>query len=110
MWSLFLDDERYPAPIKPGWDKFNWKLARNVDDAMWYIRTYGLPDFMSLDHDLGVGKLSGMDFVKTFCGYLLAQGTTWPDDLGVYVHSQNPVGSENMRSYISNFRDQYSAA
>ena len=107
MWQLFLDDERYPP--NPRTKGLNWKLARNVDDAMWFIRTYGIPKFMSLDHDLGVGKLTGMDFVKTFCSYLLDQGTNWPNNLDVYIHSQNPVGTQNMQSYLDNFRDQYAA-
>lgn len=95
MYNLFLDDERYPV------DK-NDLIARNVDDAMWYIRTRGLPIFMSLDHDLGYGKMTGMDFVKILCAYIQ------DNDLDIsnttyYIHSQNPVGAKNMQTYLDQF-------
>ena len=108
MWQLWLDDDRYPGlvTIAAGW---NWKLARNVDDAMWMIRTYGLPNFMSLDHDLGPDRMTGMDFCKQFTSYLMDNSINWPKDLGVYIHSQNPVGAKNMQSYLDNFKDQYAA-
>ena len=97
-WQLFLDDERYPPdPIK--W-KDEWKIARNVDDAMWYIKTYGIPGYMSLDHDLGSRKMNGMDFCKTLWNYIMDNDIRIPSGFRYYVHSQNPVGAENMNSYM----------
>lgn len=97
-WRLFLDDERFP-PI--GWDDHQWKLARNVDDAMWYIKNFGMPRDMSLDHDLGYGKLTGMDFCKIFVGYIMDNDVKLPQDFSYYVHSQNPVGRDNMNAYLT---------
>jgi hypothetical protein len=54
-WKLFLDDDRYPVDN-------TWTIARNVDDAIWYVTNYGMPSFIMFDHDLGNFKQSGMDF------------------------------------------------
>jgi hypothetical protein len=97
-WKLFLDDERYPAKDTL---ESNWRIARNLDDAMYYIRQYGLPDLMSLDHDLGFGKMTGLDFCKQFCGYVMDRDIEW-NDLIYIIHSMNPVGAENMRAYLDN--------
>jgi hypothetical protein len=94
MWKLFLDDERYPPTDTL---RSNWRIARNVDDAIYYIRIYGRPDYMSLDHDLGYGKQTGMDFCKWLVNWSIDTGWTIPD---FFIHSQNPVGAENMASYL----------
>lgn len=91
-WRLFLDDERYPPDTA-----FNWKIARNVDDAVYYVNTYGLPTFMSLDHDMGYMKLSGKDFANWIVNYCLDNQSLLPN---FYVHSQNPVGAENINCYL----------
>lgn len=98
MWRLFLDDDRYPLTVSGVHD--DWKLARNVDDAMWYIRTYGIPYHMSLDHDLGPNKLSGMDFCKLFTAHLIDNSLKLPSNFTFYIHSQNPVGRDNMLNYM----------
>lgn len=107
-WKLFLDDIRHPN------DDMSWRLARNYNDAVWYIRHYGIPIAMSLDHDLGEHeyglvsvnqrpKENGMDFVKWFCQYVMEGTIRRPKHFEFYVHSQNPVGKVNMMSYFSNF-------
>jgi hypothetical protein len=103
-WARILDDERYPVE-----GVHDWRIARNVENALYYIRMHGMPYFMSLDHDLGYGRLSGMDFVKTLVSY--CQLVSYCHDEGIrpasftyYVHSTNPVGAENMLSYLDNWR------
>lgn len=98
-YSLFLDDERYPA--KPDISIF---LARNVDDAMWAVKTYGYPAMMYLDHDLGANRLSGMDFCKLLCAYIQDRGGL-DNPIAFHVHSQNPIGKLNMESYLNGFFD-----
>lgn len=96
-WQLFLDDERYPVTN-------DWHIARNFDDAVWMVTTYEIPYHMSLDHDLGApGNRTGMDFVKWLVDYLIQKELDFPEDFTYYVHSQNPIGSENMRSYLDSF-------
>lgn len=104
-YKLFLDDERYP----PASGHDDWKIARNMHDAVWYVKTYGLPYYISFDHDLGNQfNLSGMDFTRWFCDHILDNSLDLPDDFTYYVHSQNPVGAKNIDSYMANFlKDGY---
>lgn len=102
-WKLFLDDERYPI-FEGIQDLF--QIARNFDDAVWMVENYGIPYHMSLDHDLGSpGNRTGMDFVKWFAEYVLENELDLPPDFTYYVHSQNPVGADNMRAYLEQFID-----
>lgn len=105
-WWLWLDDERYP----PGWTgdggmPEEWRIARNVADAKWLVKSYGLPDHMSLDHDLGPFTFTGYDFVKWLTDYILIEGLskefTWS------VHSLNPVGKKNIEDHLTLFWDDW---
>ena len=97
-WALFLDDERYPLN-----DARNWHIARNLNEAFDLMDDYGIPIHMSLDHDLGEGQRTGMDFVNLFIEDMIEQDLEFPPGFSFYVHSQNPVGAENMRSKLSAF-------
>lgn len=106
MWKLFLDDERYPGDVYD--NVHGWTIARNYHDAVWYVKTYGLPRYISFDHDLGSHTWSGMDFTKWFCNHVMDNKLSL-DKIGFsfYVHSQNPVGAENIRSYMNQFIRDY---
>lgn len=96
IWYLFLDDERYPATggaVIP-------TIARNVNDAMWLIQTYGMPNHMSLDHDLGDRRMDGMDFLKTLHHFMLDNDVKFPFTFNYYIHSQNPIGAKNMDLFL----------
>jgi len=98
-WKLYLDDERYPFSN-------DWVIARNYHDAMWYVKNYGLPFHISFDHDLGTTTFSGMDFAKAFCDYIMDNNIPY-NGMSFYVHSMNPVGAENIRSYMTQFINDY---
>jgi hypothetical protein len=95
-FNLFLDDERYPPDNSGG-----WLIFRNSDEALAYIQKYGLPNFMSLDHDLGENQKTGYDFIKELINYCIENNLFF--DCGYYVHSQNPVGKVNIEKYIENY-------
>lgn len=97
-----MDDERYPISN-------DWVIARNFDDAVWYVQNYGLPYFISFDHDLGAPvNRTGMDFCKWFCDFIMDNDLDLPIGFSYTVHSMNPIGAENIRSYMDNFlRDGY---
>jgi len=101
VWWLFLDDERYPAS-----KDITCHIARNVDDALWMVKTYGLPSSMSLDHDLGYGKQSGMDFIIQLCNMAIDDGLDLSKCV-IQVHSMNPVGANNMKAYLASFLKEY---
>lgn len=100
MYNLFLDDERWPAKFD-----LSWQVARNVDDAIYLVKTLGMPRLISFDHDLGAHKFTGMDFAKWLVNHLMDTAVAQEDYPMFYVHSMNPVGAENIRSYLQNFYD-----
>lgn len=94
-FNLFLDDERDPPR------SCDWIIARTFDEATQLVRVLGPPDMMSLDHDLGEGK-SGYDFAKWLIDYLIEEDLE--ADFDYYVHSQNPVGRNNINSLFESFK------
>jgi len=89
--KLYLDDLR---PIPDGYDG-----VRSFEEFVEYITTNGLSDFISFDHDLGEGK-SGFDCAKWLVEYCLVHDRDIPD---FSVHSQNPVGKENIEGLLEGF-------
>lgn len=92
-YRLFLDDERFPAG-----DESEWIIARTCADACRIVEEKGCPAFISFDHDLGDGP-TGMDFARWFANYVLDNDICLTD-FDYYVHSQNPVGRDNILSFI----------
>lgn len=97
MYNLFLDDERQPPD-----DGREWTVVRSYKEATELVRTKGFPAYMSLDHDLG-SNATGYDFVKFIVEYHIENKLKCPIEF--YVHSQNPVGKENMKCYIKSYVD-----
>lgn len=93
LWQLFLDDERLPPDMHG-----EWHVARTVNEAKDLIRILGVPIYMSLDHDLGASRETGMDFLK----WLAYEYD--PDFIPVWrIHSQNPCGARNMEAFLSSW-------
>jgi hypothetical protein len=96
--KLFVDDIR--TPIDP-----TWIIARSYDEFIKILNKEGLINFdiISLDHDLGDTSLpekTGMDCAK----YLIDLSIDFNIPLPIiYVHSDNNVGSENIKGIINNW-------
>jgi len=91
--KLYLDDIRNPKTT--GWD-----IVRSYEEFVEYINTHGLPEIMSLDHDLG-GFKSGYDCVK----WLVFDKQLDLREVDINVHSANPVGRKDMESLINNWNE-----
>lgn len=110
-YKLFLDDIRFP-PIHNG---SHWVIARNMDDAIWYVENKGIPYHISFDHDLAddhyiIGQKhekTGYDFAKWFCDYVLKNNIDLPNNFNYNVHSMNPAGAANINHYMHNFMVHY---
>jgi hypothetical protein len=110
-WILFLDDIRFPVDAKVAFNTDDIVIiARSFDDAVWYVLRHGIPYGIHFDHDLaddhyinGDGEKTGFTFAKWFCDYIMDNDLDFPDDFYYEVHSMNPVGKENIRSYMNNF-------
>lgn len=90
--KIFLDDVRQ----RPD-DTFI--VLRNFDEFKEFIDLYGIPKFISFDHDLGAEK-SGYDCAKYLVNYCLNKEYKLPL---FKVHSQNPVGRENIEKLLNNY-------
>jgi hypothetical protein len=96
-WNLFLDDER--EPVHP--DKV--VIARSSKEAICACLARGFPTFISFDHDLG-GDDTAMRFLDWLILADLDSGfTSFPEDFTFDVHSQNPVGRDNIRGRLESY-------
>ena len=97
-YSLFIDDERLPPLQSAG-----YIVVRNYNQAIQHMAEWGCPVFISFDHDLGENSKTGYDIAN----WIIDKDIVTPDwisaDFTFYVHSQNPVGAENIRRLLTNY-------
>ena len=119
-YNLFLDDFRTPQDAfyytkKSFFNLKDWVIVRSYDVFVSYIKEYGLPEFISFDHDLmdshydyqtvnvdySVLEKTGYHCVKWLVDYCIDNNLTFPE---YYVHSMNVEGKKNIISYIENYK------
>ena len=104
-WKLFLDDERDPVGNR-------WTVCRSVGEAVAVCQVFKLPAYISFDHDLGPGpspggfENTGMGFAKWMIEQVLDDTMQLPTGFDYYVHSQNPVGADNIRNIMQRFTNR----
>jgi len=107
-WWLFLDDVRdlgqYPCNYV-ALDHSKAMVARSSEKAIKLVSLYGLPTFMALDHDLRKNDTT-MIFLHALAG-LYDFGVTPPPDYA--VHSANPVGTDNIHTFMKSWKAVYNA-
>lgn len=91
LW-FFLDDEREP----PSRDDRHWCIFRTGEAMIAYIESFGLPDGISFDHDLGEGIMTGDDAAQRLVGLYMDDDLQVPVGFEYDVHSQNPIGAKNI--------------
>lgn len=96
---LFIDDER--DPNLNGYDFVNEDtsvvIARTSQDAIEHLEQSDSEIYISFDHDLGDDDTS-----MRVCHWLSDNPEVFLKIEGYYVHSQNPIGAENIRMYMEN--------
>lgn len=101
MKILFLDDERMPNDVF--WltypEDAEFMIARNICEFKQAACNFEF-DSISFDHDLGLNEHTGYDCLKWLCDNE-DRLTFFP--LDIIVHSQNPIGAENIRAYWKNW-------
>lgn len=125
MKYLFIDDERMPKDVTwvliggIGSRGADWQVIRSYNEAVKWVLENGFPDVISFDHDLGYEEWdtditgivvvtsakeekSGYDFAKWLVEYDM-NTNTMPPNFIFTVHSMNPTGAQNIRSYLSNY-------
>ena len=95
---IYLDDERTPK-------RDDFFVVRTYQEFVDWIDTYGMPVYISFDHDIASydinGKeMTGLDAAKYVVDYCIDNDVACPE---FNVHSANPVGGENINSMLTNF-------
>jgi hypothetical protein len=120
--ALYLDDIRTPTDTLPGFQP--WFVVRNFDQFVEWINANGMPDFISFDHDLSIEHTKDFIDQKLKQGYQFPNYDNYKEKTGLdcakwlvdycqskkiaisecSVHSQNPVGADNIHSLINGFK------
>jgi hypothetical protein len=111
-YQIFLDDERNPSDVF--WaneymlNKYrdeSWIICRNKMQFISAIFDHNkiVPSFISFDHDLGDNEPTGYDILKWMIEMDMDNVITIPEDFDFFVHSKNPIGERNIKSYLSNY-------
>ena len=124
-YNLFLDDIRIPADVEKYFNpiqyrelfrKFDWIIVRNYDEFVRTIKTKGVPNTVSFDHDLADEHYAPKEIwefpeqvekrIDNFkektgydCALFLLDYCRGSGDLGpklVLCHSMNPVGKKKI--------------
>lgn len=121
--ALYLDDERTPKDNPPtGYEP--WVVVRNYNDFKAWIDLNGMPDYVSLDHDLaeehmqdyykyqfnGIAAINyndfkektGMDCARYMIEFAMNNKVSLPRLVG--VHSHNPMGAVNIQSLVNSYK------
>lgn len=131
-YKLFLDDVRslgeiYRYTKNKIYQEEDWYIVRNYKEFVELVEALGLPEIVSFDHDLSdehyhpdmnVGfeaynqhyknfkEKTGYDCAIWLCDYHsdCCLHSEEEIEFPVYlIHSMNPVGSQNIKSYIQNY-------
>jgi hypothetical protein len=104
MKKLFLDDLR---TIEMVYDKStvdDFDIVRSYNDFVAYIKTNGLPHFISFDNDLGLeenGELAPDGYAAA--KWLVYESGLDLSHLQFKVHSANPVAAEQIKGLLTNY-------
>lgn len=95
-----MDDIRYPYEVyeKPS-AIGGFHILRSSDAAQGAVRAFGMPRYISFDHDLG-GDDTSMVFLKWLANDYWNGTDPIPE---YYIHSANPVGKENIDSFMKSW-------
>lgn len=105
-WVLWLDDVRDPTwrQEREKWDYECEEIypppfwCRDYATAVAMVELHGPPVMMYLDHDLGYGDLSGMDFLKW-----LQEKFADQEPPEYYLLTANVVAWKNMESFMESW-------
>lgn len=96
-WKLYLDDVRDPT-------EDGYVVARSsIMGVVEIANRQDFPEFMSLDHDLGEED-NTMKFLKELYVIWEERGAD-PEAIPDYiVHSANPIGAQNIISFMESWK------
>jgi hypothetical protein len=104
MKKLFLDDLRTVDMIYAKSEIDSFDVVTNYDDFVSYIKSNGLPNFISFDNDLGLdanGEVAPDGYAAA--KWLVYESGLDLSQLKFKVHSANPVASEQIKGLLTNY-------
>lgn len=103
-WKLWIDDEAFSPEAIVRHSPEGFKVAETSTSAMNLVLSFGFPQFVDFDHDLG-GDDCAMKFLNQLrdCYDL---HMIKPFDYN--IHSQNPVGTQNIKAFMDSWNRAYS--
>lgn len=99
-YKLFIDDERFPTTD-------DWVIVRSSQEAIDCVLKNGFPSHIAFDHDLG-GNDTSMKFINWLIDYMFDCELHFKHEFTWSVHSQNPVGAENIRRIMTAIVKEFS--
>lgn len=99
---MYLDDLRTPI------EEFD-VIVRSYENAIVHIKRYGVPNFISFDHDLGIEtdritlKKSAYDLAKWIVFNDINNNFRLPKNFTFKVHSQNPLGKRKIENLLNSY-------
>jgi len=104
MKKLFLDDLRTVEMVYGDSKAAEFHVVRSYDAFIDYIKTNGLPDFISFDNDLGLDESGAI----APDGYAAAKWLVYESGLDLRnlrfrIHSANPVAAEQIKGLLTNY-------
>lgn len=99
-YKLFIDDERFPTTQ-------DWVITRSSQESIDCLLKNGFPSHIAFDHDLG-GTDTSMKFISWLIDYMLDNELHFEPDFTWSIHSQNPVGAENIHQIMSAIVKEFS--
>ena len=106
MKILILDDDLIRHGLfrdNFGYGLHDLTMVTTVEQAISKLSLHEY-DAVSLDHDLGENLKTGYDFIREVVEMALNEKFDLSAVTDFYVHSQNPVGAENIKLYWFNAR------
>ena len=106
-YNLFLDDVRVPTDVT--WANIpadqHYSLVRSYKEFVDLITLRGVPKFVCYDHDLAdcdnIIEKTGYDCAQWLVAYcFFEKNIKHPPYV---VHSLNPIGKQNIESYINSY-------
>jgi len=99
--KLYLDDIREPK-------NSGYTIVRSFDEAVQFVQDFGIPTYISFDHDLGCDEngtvyKSGYDFAKWLVEIDLDDDIKFPNNFTFNVHSANPIGRHHIETILNNY-------
>ncbi|SHI94643.1 Predicted esterase YcpF, UPF0227 family [Mesonia phycicola] len=101
---LFLDDIRSADMVYEPIFSNSFDVVRSYEEFVKYITTFGLPDFISFDNDLGLdtnGEVALDGYAAT--KWLIYESGLDLSNLQFAVHSANPVAAEQIKGLLNNY-------